>query len=301
MKILITGATGLIGRELIRLLVSKSIQVNYLTTRKTALNSIPNCKGFYWDPKTGEIDTDCIYDVDKIIHLAGASVAKRWTNSYKKEIILSRVQTTQTLYNLLKNSNHCVTQIVSASAIGVYKHSFTTVFDETSVEFGTGFLAEVVKLWEAEIDQFSELNITVSKLRIGLVLSENGGALSELVKPIKMGFGSSISTGNQMVSWIHIKDLAEMFLHVITHNFEGVYNATAPKAVTNRELTKAIAKQLDKPLFLPNIPKLVMRLILGEMHTMICDSQNVSSKKILSTGFHFKYNDIHTALKSLLA
>ena len=301
MKILITGATGLVGRELIRLLVFKNIQVNYLTTRKTALNSIPNCSGFYWNPKTSDIDASCINGVDKIIHLAGASVAKRWTESYKKEILSSRVQTTQTLYSLLKNSNHCVTQIVSASAIGVYEHSFTTVYDETSSKFGTGFLAEVVKLWEAEIDQFSELNITVSKLRIGLVLSENGGALSELVKPIKMGLGSSIATGNQMVSWVHVKDLSKMFLHVVEHNLEGVYNATAPISVTNRELTKAIAHQLHKPLFLPNIPKLVMRLILGEMHIMICDSQNVSSKKILSTGFHFKYNDIHTALKSLLA
>lgn len=300
MKILITGATGLVGKELIRLLIFKNIQVNYLTTRKTALHSIPNCKGFYWNPKKNEIDVKCINGVDKIIHLAGASVAKRWTESYKKEILSSRVQTTKTLYNLLKNASHSVTQIVSASAIGIYKDSFETLYDEESVAFGTGFLAEVVKLWEAEIDQFSELNIIVSKLRIGLVLSENGGALSELVKPIKIGFGSSIATGNQMVSWVHIKDLAEMFLHVITHNFEGVYNATAPNSVTNKELTNAIAHQLDKPLFLPNIPKIVMRLILGEMHTMICDSQNVSSRKIQSTGFHFRYNDIQTALKSLL-
>lgn len=301
MKILITGATGLVGRELIRLLVFKNIQVNYLTTRKTALNSIPNCKGFYWNPKCQEIDSNCIIGVDKIIHLAGASVAKRWTSKYKKEIISSRTVPSNLLFNVLKTTPHQVTQIVSASAVGIYNHSFTTVYDETSVEFGTGFLAEVVKLWEAEIDQFSELNITVSKLRIGLVLSENGGALSELVKPIKMGLGSSIATGNQMVSWVHVKDLSKMFLHVVAHNLEGVYNATAPISVTNRELTKAIAHQLHKPLFLPNIPKLVMRLILGEMHIMICDSQNVSSKKILSTGFHFKYNDIHTALKSLLA
>lgn len=301
MKVLITGATGLVGRELIRLLVFKNIQVNYLTTRKTALNSIPNCKGFYWNPKCQEIDSNCIIGVDKIIHLAGASVAKRWTDSYKKEIISSRILSTQLLFSLLKTNQHQITQIVSASAIGIYKNSFETLYDEDSVEFGTGFLTEVVKQWEREVDLFSELNINISKIRIGLVLSENGGALSELVKPIKMGFGSPIATGKQIVSWIHISDLSRLFLHVIETNSYGVYNASAPNTITNKELTTVIAKQLDKPLFLPNIPKLVMRLILGEMHTMICDSQNVSPKKILSTGFHFKYNDIHTALKSLLA
>jgi uncharacterized protein (TIGR01777 family) len=301
MKVLITGATGLVGKELILLLTSKNIEVNYLTTRETALNSIPNCKGFYWNLKNNEIDVKCINGVDKIIHLAGASVAKRWTDSYKKEIISSRVLSTQLLFSLLKTNQHQITQIVSASAIGIYKNSFETIYDEDSVEFGTGFLTEVVKQWEREVDLFSELNVNISKIRIGLVLSENGGALSELVKPIKMGFGSPIATGKQIVSWIHISDLSRLFLHVIETNSYGVYNASAPIAITNKELTTVIAKQLDKPLFLPNIPKFVMKLILGEMHEMVCGSQKVSSKKIQSTGFYFKYDTIESALRSLLA
>ena len=301
MKVLITGATGLVGKELILLLTSQNIKVNYLTTRKSQLNSIPKCQGFYWSPKLYDIDASCINGVDKIIHLAGASVAKRWTNSYKKEIISSRLQSTQTLCDLLKKSNHKVTQIVSASAVGVYKHSFTEIYNETYSEFGTGFLAEVVKLWEDEVDQFSELNIKVSKLRIGLVLSEGGGALSELVKPINYWVGSPIASGAQFVSWIHICDLSRLFLHIIDNNLQGVYNATAPNSITNKELTHAIAKHLNKPLFLPKIPKFVMKLILGEMHEMVCDSQNVSSEKIKATGFHFKYNKIESALVSLLA
>jgi uncharacterized protein (TIGR01777 family) len=300
MKVLITGATGLVGRELIRLLRSENIQINYLTTRKKALNSIPNCKGFYWNPKTGDIDANCIIEVDKVIHLAGATVAQRWTDSYKKEIVSSRVLSTQLLFNLLKTTPNKVNQIVSASATGIYKHSFTTVYNESSSDYCTGFLAEVVKLWESEVNQFSKLNILVSKLRIGLVVSEKGGAISELKKTINYGFGAAIASGEQIVSWIHIGDLAAMFLHVITHNLEGVYNATAPNGVTNSELTKAIAHQLDKPLFLPNTPKFVMRLILGEMHTMVCDSQNVSSVKIESTGFLFKYKDIAPALSSIM-
>ena len=301
MKVLITGATGLVGKELIFLLTSQNIEVNYLTTRKTQLNSIPKCKGFYWDPKRNDIDASCIDGVDKIIHLAGASVAKRWTNSYKEEIISSRLQTTQTLYGLLKNANHNVTQIASASAIGIYKDSFETLYDEDSVAFAAGFLAEVVKQWEREVGLFSELNLKVSNLRIGLVLSENGGALTELIKPIKIGLGSPIVSGNQFVSWIHISDLSRLFLHVIDNNLQGIYNATAPNPITNRVLTTIIAEQLHKPLFLPNIPKFVMRLILGEMHEMVCGSQKVSSKKIQSTGFHFKYDTIESALTSLLA
>ncbi|MGB1268450.1 MAG: TIGR01777 family oxidoreductase [Flavobacteriaceae bacterium] len=301
MKVLITGATGLIGRKLIALLVSKNIDVNYLTTRKSELNKIPKCKGFYWNPKNVEIDENCIIGVDKIIHLAGASVSKRWTASYKKDIISSRVLPTQTLFKLLKTSKHQVTHLVSASAIGVYKSSFTTLYNEKSLEFGTDFLANVVQLWEKEVDRFSELNIQISKLRIGVVLSEKDGALSELIKPINLCAGAPIASGKQFVSWIHINDLAEVFSYIISNNLYGVYNAVAPKPVTNKTLTVAIAKQLNKPLFLPNIPKVIMKLTLGEMHKLICESQKVSSKKIQNAGFHFQYENLNLALASLLS
>jgi uncharacterized protein (TIGR01777 family) len=301
MKVLITGATGLVGRELILLLTSNGVVVNYLTTRKSEIHKIPNCTGFYWNPKNDDIDKNCIIGVDKIIHLAGASVSKRWTTSYKKEIISSRVLSSQLLYDLLKSNHHHVTQIVSASAIGIYKHSFTTLYDEDSSELGSNFLAEVVKTWEAEVDKFNELNINVSKIRIGLVLSEKGGALSELKKPINIGVGASIASGNQYISWIHINDLAKLFIYVVDHNLYGIYNATAPNPITNKELTKAISKKLDKPFFLPNIPKFIMKLVLGEMHEMVCESQNVSSKKIEAAGFNFDYKYITSTLASLLA
>lgn len=301
MKVLITGATGLVGRELILLLASKNIEVNYLTTRLSAIDSIPNCKGFYWNPKIKEIDVNCIDGVDKIIHLAGASVSKRWTASYKKEIISSRVTSSQLLYKLLETNKHQVTHIVSASAIGIYKHSFTAIYTEDSKEYDNGFLSNVVQQWEYQVDQFSNLNINISKIRIGLVLSDKGGALLELVRPVKIGLGSPIATGKQVVSWIHMSDLSRLFLHVIETDSFGIYNASAPNPITNKDFIKSIAKQLDKPLFLPNIPKFVMKLILGEMHQMVCDSQNTSSKKIQSKGFHFNYDTIQSALTSLLA
>lgn len=301
MKLLITGATGLVGQKLVALLLADGHQINFLTTRKGSINSIANCKGFYWNPKTKEIDSNCIIGVDKIIHLAGASVSKYWSKSYKKEIFSSRVFTTQTLISLLENNPHEVNQIVSASAIGIYKHSFSDVYTEESIEYGETFLTEVVQKWEAEVDHFSKLNINVSKIRIGLVLSDKGGALLTLKKPITVGFGAALATGKQYVSWIHIDDLARLFKHIITNNLYGIYNATAPNPIDNKALTKAIASQLKKPLFLPNIPKWILNLFLGEMNLMVCESQNVSSKKIEDAGFKFLYKDITSALISLLS
>lgn len=301
MKLLITGATGLVGQKLVAFLLADGHQINFLTTRKESINSIANCNGFYWNPKTKEIDSNCIIGVDKIIHLAGASVSKYWTKSYKKEILTSRVLPTQTLIKLLKNTKHKVSHVVSASAIGVYKHSFSEVYTEDSKNYGSSFLAEVVQQWEAEVDQFSKLNIYVSKIRIGLVLSENGGALLSVKKPIVLGLGAAMASGKQYVSWVHINDLVQLFAYVISNNLYGTYNATAPNPITNKTLTRAIATQIKKPLFLPNIPKFVLKVFLREMSQMVCDSQYVSSKKIEDAGFKFLYKDITSALGSLLS
>ena len=158
----------------------------------------------------------------------------------------------------------------------------------------------MVKAWEKAVDGFSELDINVSKVRIGLVLAENGGALQEMVKPIKLGAGAAFGTGKQWQSWVHIHDLANLFLYVLQKNLSGVYNGVAPNPVSNQELTKTIATVLKKPLFLPNIPKFFMKLVLGEMHTILFDSQRVSSKKIEDKGFYFKYHHLEPALEDLL-
>ncbi|MDG1728537.1 MAG: TIGR01777 family oxidoreductase [Algibacter sp.] len=300
MRVLITGATGLIGQEIVKLCHEKDIKVNYLTTSKSKIVQDENYKGFYWNPKAKEIDTNCFTAVDAIIHLAGATVSKRWTSSYKKEIVSSRTETTALLVETLKGINHQVKQVISASAIGIYPDSLTNYYDQTHNEISSSFLGQVVSVWEQAVDEFSKLDITVSKIRIGLVLSDKGGALKEIVKPIKYGLGSAFGTGKQWQSWIHIHDLANLFLYVLEKEITGVYNGVAPNPVSNTELTKTAANILKKPLFMPNIPKFFMKLVLGEMHSLLFESQRVSSKNIENKGFNFEYNYLEPALENLL-
>jgi uncharacterized protein (TIGR01777 family) len=300
MRVLITGATGLIGQEMVKLCHEKYIKVNYLTTSKSKIVQEENYKGFYWNPKAKEIDADCFKGVDTIVHLAGATVSKRWTPSYKKEILSSRTETTALLVNTLKELTHTVKQVVSASAIGIYPDSLINYYDESHNEISSSFLGQVVSVWEQASDEFLKLNITVSKIRIGLVLSNKGGALMEIVKPIKFGLGAAFGNGKQWQSWIHIKDLANLFLYVLQNNLKGVYDGVAPNPTSNSELTKTAASVLHKPLFMPNIPKFFMKLVLGEMHILLFESQRVSSKKIADEGFLFKFNYLEPALNNLL-
>lgn len=300
MRVLVTGATGLIGQEMVKLCHEKDIKVNYLTTSKSKIVQEENYKGFYWNPKAKEIDADCFKGVDTIVHLAGATVSKRWTPSYKKEILSSRTETTALLVNTLKELTHTVKQVVSASAIGIYPDSLINYYDESHNEISSSFLGQVVSVWEQASDEFLKLNITVSKIRIGLVLSNKGGALMEIVKPIKFGLGAAFGNGKQWQSWIHIKDLANLFLYVLQNNLKGVYDGVAPNPTSNSELTKTAASVLHKPLFMPNIPKFFMKLVLGEMHILLFESQRVSSKKIADEGFLFKFNYLEPALNNLL-
>ena len=300
MKILITGATGLIGQEIVRLCHLQNIQVNYLTTNKLKLEKNENYKGFYWNPYNQEIDKSCFKDVDAIIHLAGASVSNRWTESYKQEIIKSRVEVTKFIYDSLINENHNIKQFISASAIGIYPDSLTKYYNETETEFDNSFLSNVVQQWEDVTAAFNTLGIMVSKVRIGLVLSNKGGALTLLMKPVKLGLGSVLGNGNQWQSWIHITDLANLFLYILQNQLKGVYNAVAPNSVTHKEFTKTLANVLHKPLWLPNIPKSILNLILGEMHVLLLLSQRVSSKKIEDLGFNFKHYHLQTALEDLV-
>ncbi|MFS4481624.1 TIGR01777 family oxidoreductase [Hyunsoonleella sp. 2307UL5-6] len=300
MRVLITGATGLVGQEIVKLCHSKQIKVNYLTTRKSKISQDDNYKGFFWNIDDNQIDAKCFIGVDTIIHLAGASISNRWTDSYKKEIINSRVESTQLLIKTLEKTSHTIKQIVSASAIGIYPDSLTNYYDQTHKAVSDSFLGKVVDAWELAVDGFSKLNIKISKVRIGLVLSNKGGALKEIVKPIKFGAGAAFGNGKQWQSWIHINDLARVFLFVLENGFEGVYNGVAPNPVTNTELTKSAAKVLRKPLILPNIPKFAMKLALGEMHIILFESQRVSSKYITDKGFNFEYNYLESALTNLL-
>lgn len=300
MRILITGATGLVGQNIVKYCHKSDIAVNYLTTSKNKIENNQDYQGFYWNPEKNEIDENCLKNVSTIINLAGASIAKPWTKSYKKEIINSRTDSLQTLKQALSDNKHEVEHLISASAVGLYKNSLTKLHEEDDFDKGDDFLAEVVEQWEAAADEFENLGVEISKVRIGVVLSKNGGALEKIKSPIEKYVGAPLGSGKQWQSWIHIDDLATLFLHLVELKMEGVFNAVAPNPINNKELTEAIAKQLNKPLILPNVPKFVLKLMLGEMSTIVLGSQLVSAKKIQSTGFDFKYSQIQPALQDLL-
>ncbi|MBT8321742.1 MAG: TIGR01777 family oxidoreductase [Eudoraea sp.] len=300
MKLLITGATGLVGGELLRICRQEGIPVHYLTTRREKIRNEGNLQGFYWNPKLGEIDLSCFEGVTTIINLAGASVAKRWSKTYKEEIKASRVNSLRTLYQgLEKTSNNKITSLISASAIGIYPNSNTEYYTEGTEARRSGFLGQVVASWEKEALNFKSLGIETALVRIGLVLSAKGGALPQIVKPIKNYAGAAMGSGEQWQSWIHIKDLAGIFMFLGSKGHSGIFNAVAPNPVTNKRLTREVAKVFKKPLWLPNIPQFVMKLIFGEMATILFASQRVSSQKIEKYGYKFHYQNICRALEDL--
>ncbi|NRD19595.1 TIGR01777 family protein [Winogradskyella eckloniae] len=300
MTVLITGATGLIGQEIVKQCHVEDINVHYLTTSKSKLSTAPNYKGFYWNPNNSEIDHKCFEGVSAIINMVGASISKRWTEDYKTQILESRTKTAQLLQDTIKTHNYKIDHVVSASAIGIYPTSIVNYYEETTSEMSDSFLGKVVKEWETAVDGFKTLGCKVAKIRIGLVLAEDGGALPEIVKPIKFCAGAAFGSGKQWQSWIHVKDLASLFVFAVQQNLEGIYNGVAPNAVTNKELTKVAANVLHRPLILPNIPKFAMKLVLGEMHMLLFESQRVSSQKIENEGFNFQFANLKTALEDLL-
>ncbi len=300
MKILITGATGFIGSSLTSYLLSKGYTVNYLTTDRDKIKDAVRYHGFYWNPAKSSFDLKALDGVDVVVHLAGASISKRWTSRNKQQMIDSRINSTRFLYQTLKEQKHQVKQLIGASAIGIYQDSLDYIHQEDSLRVDADFLGDLVTQWEAENKKFEELGIWVCLLRIGMVLSKNDGALPELVKPIERYYGAVLGSGEQIHSWIHREDLIYLFEYAISHQLEGVYNAVSPHPITQRELVMDLKTILKKPVFFPRIPTVILKLILGERHILVTGSQNVSSQKALNAGFEFKFPEIKMALTNLL-
>ena len=289
MTVLITGATGLIGQEIVKQCHEQDINVHYLTTSKSKLSKETNYKGFYWNPDANEIDHKCFEGVSAIINLVGASISKRWTSSYKKEILESRTKTAQLLQQTIKAHNYKVEHVISASAIGIYPSNLTNYYDETFSEVSDTFLGTVVKEWESAVDGFKTLGCKVAKIRIGLVLAKNGGALPEIIKPMKLGAGAAFGSGEQWQSWIHIEDLAKMFVFAIEKTtLQGTFNAVSPNPATNYRLTQEAARAKGKPFIGIGVPAFVLKLMFGEMADMVTGGNRVSSQKIQKAGFDFE-------------
>jgi len=291
-KILITGGTGLIGRKLVHFFNEMGIQVHLLSRTKNKLQK----DVFYWNPDTNEIDVNCLLGVDAIIHLAGSGIAdKRWTPAYKQTILESRVKSTQLLYHTLNTNQHQVKQLISTSAIGFYATNSTENLSEHA-NVGNTFLAEVCKAWEQEALKFTDLNIEVCIVRVGLVLTREGGMLKSIELPSKLGLAASFGDGHQMQSWIHIDDLVSMYAYLLQNKLSGIYNGVAPNPVSNSEFLKLICKKLNRPFFLPGIPKWFMKIVLGEIVDLLYANQKVSSNKITQKGFKFLYPELNDAL-----
>jgi uncharacterized protein (TIGR01777 family) len=299
-KVLITGATGLIGSELVKQCHREGISVNYLTTSKEKIENSENYNGFYWNPQTKEIDEKAFHGVSAIINLAGSSISKRWTKKYKKVIIDSRVESMKLLYGKLQKIDHNIEHFISASGINIYPNSKTRLYTEEDLEIDNTFLAKVVLAWEAEAVKFKDLGMEVSKVRTGIVLAKDEGALPQIAKPIKLGVGSPLGSGEQWQSWIHIKDIVGIYMFILKNQLEGKFNAVAPNPVQNKKMTKLIASQLESPLWLPNIPAFVLKLLLGEMSVLVLEGQLVSSHKIEQLGYQFKFYNLENALQDLL-
>lgn len=301
MKLLITGATGLVGNELVKMALKQGMIIHYLTTHKSKTKKIIGAHGFYWNPSLQEIDFSCFEGVDVIIHLAGATISKRWTAAYKKIILTSRINSTRLLENSIKKTEgkHQIKQIIGASAIGIYSNDFNNFVTEETEVSPNSYLERVVIDWELASAVFNTMNIKVTTLRIGLVIASNGGVVAAMKIPILFGLGAAFGNGSQGQSWIHIKDLVGMILFSVTTKLEGIYNAVAPNPVSQTHFITALAKAINRPHILPPLPEFIIQLMVGEMSSLLLNSHWVSSNKIEGQGFSFQYPEINTAFKEL--
>jgi len=300
MKVLITGATGLIGSQIIEDCIKSNISVNFLTTSRRKIIKSDMVNGYYWNPSKKVIDLDCFIDIDTIIVLSGSSIFSLWTRKRKKEIISSRVLSLEFLKESIENNDIKISQLISASGISLYPDSLKIKYDENESTFDDSFLSNVIMKWETAANSFSTIGVKVSIVRIGLVLSKKAGVLKQTIMPMKFGFGIIFGSGNQIQSWIHINDLSRIFLFIMQKKIEGNYNAVSNNNLTNLEFTRTISSNYSRAIFNIKIPKIFFSLIFGEMHEILFKSHNISSRKIQNLGFHFKFENLDYAVKNLI-
>tara|TARA_B110000881_G_scaffold104583_1_gene91869 strand:+ start:2751 stop:3659 length:909 start_codon:yes stop_codon:yes gene_type:complete len=298
--VLITGATGLVGKALVKKCLQNGFNVHYLTTRKSKIKLQENYKGFYWNPQLEIIDISCFEGVNIIINLAGSSIAQRWTKAYKSLILSSRKKALELLHLSIETHDFPVKHIISASAIGIYPDSKTRYYEEDFQGTDISFLRTVVRSWEGALKAFNALGVKTTALRIGIVLDKHEGALPKISGPIKGYIGSALGSGDQWQSWIHIDDLVRMFMFVLDSSLEGIFNAVAPNPVQQKDFVKSVANVLKRPIFFPKVPEFILNFALGEMSAIALESQRVSAQKIQDLGFEYDFHELDAALGDLL-
>jgi uncharacterized protein (TIGR01777 family) len=305
-QILITGGTGLLGSALTRMLLGNGHKVIILSRTKRTSND-SNITYALWDVKDQTIDESAVSAADYVFHLAGANVAdKRWTDARKKEILESRTQSGTLLVKAIKETANKVKAVICASAIGFYgddkKRTLRRKVFTEEMRPDDEFLGQTCRLWEESVQPLNQTGKRLVKLRIGIVLSNDGGALPEFKKPVRFGIAGVLGSGKQVVSWIHIEDLCRMFIFAMENeDIQGVYNAVAPTPVSNKELTLLLAEKMKGRFFVPlHVPALALKIGIGQLSEEVLKSATVSAEKIRTAGFTFLYPSIECALNSLV-
>ena len=295
MKIVISGASGLIGTQLVTTLKSSGHEVVQLVRRSAAAGQI------MWDPKSGKLDPASLEGCDAVIHLSGAGIGdKRWSDAYRKEILDSRTATTSLLANTIASLQRKPSVFLSGSAIGIYGARGDEQLTETSAH-GTGFLADVCEQWEAAAKPAIDAGVRTVFLRTGIVLSPKGGALKKLLPLFRLGVGGKFGNGKQWQSWISMDDEVASIIHLLTTNVSGAVNLTAPQPVTNAEFTKVLARVVKRPAIVP-VPTFAPKILLGGelADALLFTGQRVMPQALTASGYVFKHSTLESALRSLL-
>jgi uncharacterized protein len=298
-KVVISGGSGFIGSHLSELLLRQGYEVIHLSR---SIREDTRVKHYLWDVEEGKIEEGALQGADYIINLAGSSLAdQRWTAANKQKMMQSRTASTALLVRELARLGIKPKAFVSASGINYYGGDSGDALLREQSDAGQDFLGSVCRAWEAEALRAEEQGIRVVLLRIGVVLSPEGGALKQLMLPFRFGGGAALGSGRQWMSWIHIEDLCQLMLKAMKDPaMQGPYNAVAPEPVTNAHFSEALAAAMDKPYFLPAVPAAAMKLALGDKAIMVLGSTRASADKVQGAGFEFAYPKLEPALEQLL-
>jgi len=305
-KVIIAGGSGLIGRELTSVLINNGYQVAILSRNPEAVTGIATgVKLVRWDgitPKGWEAELE---NTTAIVNLTGENLAgsgffpTRWTDERKRRIIQSRIDAGKAIAEALKETIHKPDVLIQASSIGFYGISMDKSFTEED-KSGADFLAEICREWEASSASIDALGVRRVVIRTGVVLTTKGGALPRLLLPYKLYVGGPMGTGRQILSWLHIADEVNAIQFLIENDdAKGIFNLTSPNPVSNNEFGKTIGKVMRKPHFIP-VPGFVMKIVFGEVSTVVLDGQRVLPKRLLDSGYIFKYTMLEDALRDLL-
>lgn len=300
LSVLITGGSGLIGRHLTSLLVSRGYNVSILTHHG---HTMQNTRAFAWNPGKNTIDHEALEGVDYIIHLAGANIgSKRWTPGRKAEIVRSRVASARFLHRMAEERHIMIKAFISASATGIYGWApGEAIFNENDPS-ADDFLGSVCREWEEAADLFDKTGSRTVKIRSAIVLEKNDSALSRLIMTSRFGFLIKAGTGRQYMPWIHISDLCNIYLKAVEdQEMKGVYNAVAPQHITHNEFIATLSGIMRLPVLPVPVPEFLMRSVFGEMSELILRGCRVSSEKIINSGYDFQFAMLEDALKNIMA